>query len=368
MSEDRGVVGFTENLLTILDEGRFTATYKFAVLLGLMDLCLERSTESGSAPTSVTTVQLAEKIVSLYWTHVEEFDLGDQKVVLTQNNTGQAEIVSLIRDYRSRARLGPGALLTEAKLADGEGFKALLRNVEWKLVEMPLPRLQLVGTGALPFIYQIGWDESISKREFNGPDFHNTLTFIANAGDHLVQLAGLLRPIIQARWVTLVQQFNREHLRDSHVAEFLFGVDRTATLRLLPDLRELQDNRCFYCDSRVTAHPEIDHFIPWARYPDNGIDNLVVAHDRCNGAKKAFLACSDHVRHWAEKLRRDTSDLAAIAQKKSWARHPERTLGVARGIYFNLPPDAKLWRAGRLFAHPERAVLTSAFNLAVPRS
>lgn len=39
--EDRGAIGFAEKVLGLLDEGRFTATYKFAVLLGLMDLCLE---------------------------------------------------------------------------------------------------------------------------------------------------------------------------------------------------------------------------------------------------------------------------------------------------------------------------------------
>jgi len=27
---------------------------------------------------------------------------------------------------------------------------------------------------------------------------------------------------------------------------------------------------------------EVDHFIPWARYPDNGIHNFVVADSRCH--------------------------------------------------------------------------------------
>ena len=28
----------------------------------------------------------------------------------------------------------------------------------------------------------------------------------------------------------------------------------------------------------------MDHFIPWARYPDDGIENLVLADAGCNGA------------------------------------------------------------------------------------
>ena len=34
---------FGEKLLNLLDEGAFTATYKYAVLLGLIDLCREHS-------------------------------------------------------------------------------------------------------------------------------------------------------------------------------------------------------------------------------------------------------------------------------------------------------------------------------------
>jgi 5-methylcytosine-specific restriction endonuclease McrA len=41
--------------------------------------------------------------------------------------------------------------------------------------------------------------------------------------------------------------------------------------------------------------PHVDHFIPWSRYPNDAIENLVVAHERCNGRKSDFLAASDHV-------------------------------------------------------------------------
>ena len=40
-------IRFAERLLALLEEGSFTATYKFAVLLGLMDLCLEHSNRFG---------------------------------------------------------------------------------------------------------------------------------------------------------------------------------------------------------------------------------------------------------------------------------------------------------------------------------
>ncbi len=57
----------------MLDEGRYTATYKYAVLLALMDLCLERTQAAGTPPDTVTTPELAEKIVEIYWPHTAPF-------------------------------------------------------------------------------------------------------------------------------------------------------------------------------------------------------------------------------------------------------------------------------------------------------
>ena len=79
-----------EQLLTVLAEGAFTATYKYAVLLALVDLCVEQSTLTGGAPTTVTTRQLAEKILEMYWPQARAFD----QRTLRQNSGKQAGIVT----------------------------------------------------------------------------------------------------------------------------------------------------------------------------------------------------------------------------------------------------------------------------------
>ena len=60
---------FLEKLLQVLGQGGFSATYKYAVLPGLMDLCIE----AGHPPSSVTTAQLARRVVELYWPQVRPF-------------------------------------------------------------------------------------------------------------------------------------------------------------------------------------------------------------------------------------------------------------------------------------------------------
>ena len=48
---ERGAIGFAERLIALLDEGGFTATYKFALLLALLDSCLESTSATGAPPT-----------------------------------------------------------------------------------------------------------------------------------------------------------------------------------------------------------------------------------------------------------------------------------------------------------------------------
>jgi hypothetical protein len=111
---DSGAIAFAEKLITVLGEGRFTATYKYAVLLGLMDLCLEHSTRSSDAPRSVSTHQLAEKIVEMYWPHTAPFS-GPEASVLRQNSQGQAEILSMINRFRQKATGDPSTTLSRAR-------------------------------------------------------------------------------------------------------------------------------------------------------------------------------------------------------------------------------------------------------------
>jgi hypothetical protein len=358
---DRGAIAFAEKLLTMLAEGRFAATYKYAVLLGLMDLCLEHSTRKGAAPQSVTTRQLAEKVLELYWPHTVPF--GDlSKPVLRQNAGRQAGVLSEIDRFRSKHALDSSAALVKARSQSPEAYDRLIRAVEWKLVEMPLPRLQLIGKERDPFLYEIRWDEDIKRGEFNDPElFDNLIRFVGAAGDHLIRLSGLLRPLVQREWASFVSRLNPRDVPELSLEQFLFGTDRVSTAALRDPLRELAGGHCFYCDERVRGNFEIDHFIPWSRYPDNGIDNLVVADRRCNGSKRDHLAAPDHVERWVERAVSAGSDLAAIAEDTQWDRHADRSMGVARSIYLRLPSDARLWKLNRQFVPPDPHRLADVF-------
>ncbi len=345
VSDEHGAIAFAEKVLAMLGEGRFTTTYKYAVMLGLIDLCLEGVTTNGRAPDSVTTVQLAEKVLRLYWPHTVGFD-GDERV-LRQSSVGRAEVLTLIVAFRSKQVRDPSASLSRARQVAPAAYANLLREVEWKLVEMPLPRVQQFGALDDPFIYQIGWDPSIRRKEFlDLHGFSNAIRFVGDASDHLVRLAGLLRPLLQRRWAADVARMNGDRIKDAALEDFLFGVDRIALKPVLDELRELQNGRCFYCAGPL-KEPQVDHFIPWARVPLNAIENLVVADKSCNNGKKDHLVAAPHVRSWMARLASHASDLEAIAHKASWDQGSAQVLGVARATYLLLPSSARLWLSAK---------------------
>jgi HNH endonuclease len=299
----------------------------------------------------LTTRQVADKIVEIYWPHTLPFNAQRPPRVLRQNTGGQAEIVSAITRFRERHAPDPSVPRWQSRLGAPEAYERLVRDVEWKLIEMPLPRLQMMGQVHQPFIYEIHWNQDVRRPVVDryvagdGDTFDNRLLLRPAVGEYLRQLNGLLRPLIQRHWAAMVAQLNQ--LEESQLDGFLSGVDRAQTTKVRVGLWEIQDRRCFYCEGRVgdPARAHVDHFIPWARYPDNGLDNLVVADVACNGFKSSSLAAADHVGRWARRFDAESWDrtrLAALAAHTSWERRDQRTLSVARTIYHRLPDDARL--------------------------
>jgi len=366
-------IALGERILQLLDQGSFTSTYKYAVLLGLLDLCLEETRPDGAPPSEFTTRQLAERVIELYWSHTRPYpDLPHGPEVLRQNRSRrgtQAEILRRIERFRL-VRLGdPDLPLALARIRARGAFEQLLDFVEWKLIQMPLPRLQTIGGKPDPFLYEIAWTaDSVRRRPVadyqtgRAIDFDNRIRLAPGVAEQLVALNGLLRPLIHRQWAQDVARINR--LPEATLQAFLFGSARTPTRTVRKGLVEIQDGKCFYCERpiRVGTRIEIDHFIPWSRHPDDSIQNLVAADHACNRDKHSHLAATPHVQRWLDRLSGPTGHaLAEIAGKADWESDRDRTLGVATSIYLRIPDDMGLWIARGRFETPERETLRRAF-------
>jgi 5-methylcytosine-specific restriction endonuclease McrA len=358
-------IDVVSHVLELLQHGKRTTTYKHAVLIGLMDICLEQTDSQGWPPSMITTRQLAEKVLELYWSQVADWD----GVTLKQNKgAGRAAILRQVEQLRTTAagRIGVGAGPGRVRLAIPGPFESAVRTIEWTLIEMPLPKLQRVGEQDTGWLYRIGWDDKCHKPTRKAvtayqcgqqSDFDNRILLQPAAATAFVRLHGLLRPFVEEQWAMDVAALNR--LEQRHLRDFLFGTSRTSLSAVAAPLLQLQRGQCFYCGGRV-RRGQVDHFIPWARHSHNGLHNLVVAHGSCNNHKSDFLAAVEHLRRWRRRGVELEEDLAAIAADLTWNLGDRSALGAARAIYLRLPTSARLWTRDREFAVADRTAIADA--------
>ncbi|MBS3939851.1 MAG: hypothetical protein KG028_02715 [Actinobacteria bacterium] len=274
--DDQGSpLAFGEKLLALLDTGSFTTTYKYALLLSLLDAAVEDTDADGRAPTTLSGRDLGRRIFELYWRQARPFS---EHGPLRQSR--QRDLVVRIAELRTRLGLSEHASLDAARRADALGVARLERDVVATVVR-----------------------------------------YVARRNDDLV-----------------------DELR---LETFLFGSARISLANVRTPLLELQHGCCFYC-GRERGPWEVDHFLPWSRWPDDRLDNLVVADRGCNGDKRAALAALPHLERWWRRLTPGTAEhehLGLIAARTSWPRRADRTAGGARGLYLHQPDGTLLWQA-----------------------
>ncbi len=366
MNGDRAALTLAEKVLAILELGSFSATYKYALFTGILDLCIEKQADGGGPPTILTTEELAGKVIDLYWPHTTPYE---GSAVLRQGGVRaghQAEILRAIGAFRKAQAGTPGELVYRARTAAPAAWRRLVHEVEWKLVEMPIPRLQVTGAGEDRFIYEYGWTQEVKRsavaayQQGDRDAFDNRILLQSGVSDGLRALNGILRPILRREWASMVAGMNG--LPESRLEEFLFGASRVPLGEVRGPIAELQGQRCFYCEDALRAKGEVDHFIPWARYADNGIHNLVVAHCQCNGRKRDFLAAAIHVERWAERNARQAGSLEAIATEFAWEREAGRARAVAMATYSPLEDGAKVWLEGTSLVGLEKGRVEKAMK------
>lgn len=123
---------------------------------------------------------------------------------------------------------------------------------------------------------------------------------------------------------------------------FLFGSNRAKLTKLTPYLIEQQNCRCFYCKKLVTKTSDVDHFIPWKKYPRDITQNLVLSCAACNRRKSDMLTGKLHLERWMQEIlpneERSTcianqgfiSDEACSRRVAEWAyRHADMARSLA---------------------------------------
>lgn len=349
--QGQGEVVFLRKLQRLLDEGKFDATYKFALLQALADLAIE-SPDPGKGSLTLSLDQIAEKFVEYYWRQVLPFrsDSAGADGRLKHRPGAQAAVVSRVLGARQRF----GGRLAHAQ-ADKAGWKSLIKEVAGDVRAQPLWKLQTVANSPDEFLYR--------RADYSG----RKITLLPGVASHFRSFYGLVTRLVRSAWVDQIRAIraNQPILGDSpDLDEFLFGTERQGLDPLRPILREAQRSRCFYCEREVRGAGEIDHFIPWSRYTIDLGHNFVLAHSDCNRRKSDFLAHPEHLARWSERNGSQGRDLALEFEDAGFQHDLGRSLLVAEWAYVQGElSGAHVWLRAR-----EYQPLTSAWRRAIPLS
>ena len=317
MSELTGQIGqleFLAKVQRILSEGRFVASYKYALMLALAELSIEK-TPAPDGSLHIELDELADRFITLYWRQVAPF--GGNRL-LAQNNGRQASIITLIASLKAAA---PTLAVARKK----PQWPRLVRKIGRLLDQMPLWRLQLVGNERLEFLYK---EHLVDRRIVLRPGV--AACFRAHFP--------IVQSLIQGGWLAYVQRLpaNRPLLGSAtDLEEFLFGAERNGLRVVSAGLRDLQHGACFYCGGSIGGAGAVDHFVPWARYPLDLGHNFVLAHTSCNQDKRDMLAATRHLEHW---IARNSDEATVLNELFEAARFPfdeDASLSIVEWAYEN---------------------------------
>lgn len=306
---------FLRNLQRVLDEGTFVATYKYALLQSLADIAVEKQSDADGS-MRIPVSEIAEKFIQYYWR--QSLPYRGEDAVLRQNSGQQAAVVNYVAETREKY---DGSLSAAARNSAEWGH--LRASVSSVIRKMPLWKLQSVAGEQLEFLYRRDQYKS------------GTIRLLPDAVQAFRDMYVIVSNFVKGAWISRIQRigYNRGILGETAgLPEFMFGTERESLEKYRQILQDYQNSHCFYCNGSVRKG-DLDHFVPWSRYPIDLGHNFVFAHAKCNRQKRDFLAHVDHLARWKDTNLKDRHILAAEFKDAGLAHDAARSEQVTIWAY-----------------------------------
>ena len=83
----------------------------------------------------------------------------------------------------------------------------------------------------------------------------------------------------------------------------------------------------------LPAQAQVDHFVPWSRFPADFGHNFLLAHERCNAFKSDHLAAENHLALWITRNREHQAQFQERLASAALPGEREATAQIARWVY-----------------------------------
>ena len=202
---------FLQKIQLLLEEGKFTSTYKYALLMALADLSVEYG-DVGGNPLTLKVSVISQKLIEYYWRQTIPFPSHHAATLLLQNKGNQAAMINNIRLIHEQHS---GSI--SRAIQDEQEWCALINGINGIVQEMPLWKLQTFSRGIDEFMYPNTGEGS-------------EITLYPGVAYHLRSFHGLIHNMVQGAWTRWIRRLkqNQEILgQNINLDEFLFGEERS---------------------------------------------------------------------------------------------------------------------------------------------
>lgn len=313
-------INFLRNIQWLLESSSYTSTYKFALLMAITNLSIE-SGINDDRPCCLTYLQLAEQFIQLYWNQTLPFADKNSDSVLKQSNTpGQAKVISSILSLQEQTQTTSLPKARTHKVLWQQTLKEVAHTVKMN----PAKYLQSV-------------NNNISREFlFTYDPRAKELTLKTGIAYCFTRFSNIINKLCQQYWTEFVRK-NRHNQTffsdDIDLQSFLFTSSRQPLSLLAPVLLDSQNGQCFYCQKRLNDKLEVDHFIPWSKYPVDTIHNFVLTDRRCNNSKRDYLAEEMFYHKWLTRNQSYGNVIAQETQKLGFIINLERSETISQWAY-----------------------------------
>jgi hypothetical protein len=200
-----------EGILAIVEEGKTSGTNKFGLLIALIDLA--PSVDKNVRKLSFDDI--SEKLMEIHWTHTREFSWNDQAKVLKQfsSSTRNTAIINSILEVQNQ--WGKFLSFEHAKLrSEPSIWKKSKKQITTASIKNPIVLLQNLPASNENFLYTVHLDEKVIR-------------FLPDTLEEIIRFAGILRQIIENKFVLEVQRINKDTFHGEDLHTHLFDPSRT---------------------------------------------------------------------------------------------------------------------------------------------
>jgi hypothetical protein len=292
-----------EGILAVLDEGSATATNKFAVLLALIDLA-PRLGDSNE----IKIEEIAELLLELQWNHTDPFHGKVAPRQVTSRNIEAPVTIQQISILRKSLDQPYNFTQAKAKISK-QTWISSIKAIAQMLKKNPLRKLQNINSKNFEFLYPIDFSK-------------NTLKLYPEAKHDLIEYGGVLRQLVETRFIRFVAMTNFKTDDYSDLENYLFGADRFMPANeMRRDLYDLQKGKCVYSGEKLSREKfHVDHVIPWSKVRISHIQNFLLTTPKLNSEKTNLLLSEDLVAKWVAFEQENSQVLHQIATSFLWPK------------------------------------------------